>query len=581
MKHRTLLLALLLATSWAAAQPVTATWESLNRRPYPQWFTDAKLGIFVHWGLYSVPAYASPEGYGEWFYRGLMTHQPSRMRIMSLYADTTQPVFVQYKTLADHWHAELWKPRQWASLFKQAGARYVMLVTKHHDGYCLWDSPQQPQWNSTTSGPHRNIVGELTEAVRAEGLRMCFYYSLPEWSNPRHIWMEDAPEHIEGYVNDYMVPQFKDLVLRYRPDAIFPDGDWENTPEQFHSQELIAWYYNTVGSDAIVGNRWGQGTPHGFLTPEYSAGIARTDVPWAECRGLGRSFGLNRGELLENYLSATELIQHFVELVAHGGGMILNVGPAADGTIPLIQQERLLQLGQWLQVNGEAIYESRPFAIPCQRSSRRRVVNHVESVDFDWVRNAPLREMTVDSFDITFTAEVEVPTSGAYTLLAEANDEMRVLVDGKQRLLARTGQADSVQLQLKAGQHLKMQLEYHEHDLEAVARLLWRMPGSKKFTALKGDWAMDARWMGTDRCFTLRDNNLYVFEFERPGTTLEIPNMPQLSKKAVVQLLGTSRPLQWKQQRDGTLLLDLHQVDLHELNALDHAWVIKISNHVR
>ena len=206
-----ILIMLLLAglTTQAQVQP---TWESLNQRGYPQWFQDAKLGIFIHWGLYSVPAYASKEGYGEWFYRGLMQKVPERTRIMSYYADTTKPVFDQYKELTKFWHAELWNPDDWAQMFKDAGAKYVVLVTKHHDGYCLWDSPFQPEWNSVVSGPGRNIVEELTTAVRDKGLRMGFYYSLPEWSNPRHIWMVDPDNEIGDYVDNYMVPQFKELV---------------------------------------------------------------------------------------------------------------------------------------------------------------------------------------------------------------------------------------------------------------------------------------------------------------------------------------------------------------------------------
>ena len=135
------------------AQQVKPSWESLNERVYPQWFQDAKLGIFVPWGLYSVPAYASKEGYGEWFYRGLMQKEPERMRIMSYYADTTKPVFDQYKELTNYWHAELWNPEDWAVLFQNAGARYVVLVTKHHDGYCLWDSQGTTRRNNFV---HRN-----------------------------------------------------------------------------------------------------------------------------------------------------------------------------------------------------------------------------------------------------------------------------------------------------------------------------------------------------------------------------------------------------------------------------------------
>lgn len=149
--------------------------------------------------------------------------------------------------------------------------------------------------------------------------------------------------------------------MRYQPTVLFTDGEWRNSAEQWHATELISWYYNTVGDKAIVNDRWGSGQQHGFRTPEYTGRAKLNDRPWAECRGIGRSFGLNRNEPLENYLTSDELIRHFVILVAAGGGLTINVGPAADGTIPMLQQERLLDLGRWLEVNGEAIYGSQPY----------------------------------------------------------------------------------------------------------------------------------------------------------------------------------------------------------------------------
>ena len=451
MKKILFFTALLASSISICAQHIEPTWESLNARPYPQWFSDAKLGIFIHWGLYSLPAYASKEGYGEWFYRGLMNGDADRRGIMSLYADTTLPILDQYKKLTDHWHAELWNPRGWARMFRDAGAKYVVLVTKHHDGYCLWDSPQQPEWNSNVSGPKRNIVEELTEAVRSEGLRMGFYYSLPEWTNPRHIWMKDPDSTIVDYVDNYMVPQFKELVTRYKPSLIFADGDWQNSAEQFRSKELIAWYYNLVVYVAIVIDRWGNGTQHGFKTPEYSAGLNINGSspsqregdpkgggvrPWAECRGIGRSFGYNRNEDLDNFLTDRELIQHFCELVAHGGGLTLNVGPMADGTIPLIQQERLHALGHWLEVNGVAIYGAHPYSTsggvvtPCQRTRNTAELPVSGTINYDWVRNAPLKGMPVDNYEIHWHGIYDAPEKGWYQFKAVADDEMTVVSAG-------------------------------------------------------------------------------------------------------------------------------------------------------
>jgi alpha-L-fucosidase len=591
------------------SQTVEPTWESLNQRSYPQWFSDAKLGIFVHWGLYSVPAYASTEGYAEWFYRGLMVGDSGRQAVMSLYADTTQAVFDQYAALADHWHAELWRPDQWANLFRRSGARYVLLVTKHHDGYCLWDSPLQPTWNSTMSGPRRNIVEELTAAVRNEGLRMGFYYSLPEWTNPRHIWMRDADDSIADYVDNYMVPQFKELVRRFRPDVIFSDGDWQNTAEQFHAEELISWYYNLVGPDAVVNNRWGRGTAHGFLTPEYSQGIVDVTTPWAECRGVGRSFGFNRNEDVENFLTDRQLIQHFCELVSAGGGLTLNVGPMADGTIPFIQQERLLALGRWLEVNGEAIYGTTPYVdADCHGNviSNHTVYSRTtaslpdaSAIGYDWVRNAPLKQMPVDHFSIRWVGMVEAPADGDYIFRIEANDEATVSYLTPEASAEWVGELgdealsgfepqmqyhhswaenDGAQrtLHLHKGERRLFCVDYREKDLEATVHFTWSRDGGKRFEPVPAAWKGKATWERTMRCFTRKGSDLYVIEFERPGRQLTLGDLPRLKKGTTIQLLGTTAELKWKQQKDGSVVVDLSPVSAAEMNRLEHAWVFKI-----
>lgn len=577
--------------SVSQAQTVEPNWKSINERGYPWWFSDARLGIFVHWGLYSVPAYASKEGYGEWFYRGLMTGDTARRRIMSLYADTTLPVFEQYAELTKHWKAELWNPDEWAQLFKDAGARYVVLVTKHHDGYCLWDSPQQPAWNSTVSGPRRNIVEELTAAVHRKGLRMGFYYSLPEWSNPRHIWMQDPPKKIGDYVDNYMVPQFKELVGRYRPDLIFTDGDWLNSAKQFRSEELISWYYNTVGPNAIVNDRWGSGTQHGFRTPEYSAGLSgQGNRPWAECRGIGRSFGFNRNEDVANFLTDRQLIQHFCELVATGGGLTLNVGPMADGTIPFIQQERLLALGRWLKINGEAIYGSEPpdDGWRCKPVIMIKDYKHIvkwlpvsDSIGFDWVRNSPDPTIAVDDFSVIWEGTVTVPADGKYTLRAEADDEI-IVTRGDDTLLyynknwAENDRAEKT-MKLKQGQELPLKVHFFEKDLEASARLLWSKDGGE-FEPVPSAWKGMASSYQTVRCYTRRGDAFYILLFDRPGQQVKVPLDFILPAEATIRLLGTNDNLPWKQDKDYLTTIDLSAVNPDQLNALEHVWVLKIDD---
>ena len=219
-----------------------------------------------------------------------------------------------------------------------------------------------------------------------------------------------------------------------------------------------------MGPDAIVNDRWGAGSDIGFKTPEYSAGLKLTDRPWAEVRGLGRSFGLNRNEALEAYLTPGELVHAFARAVAAGGGMILNVGPGADGQIPLLQQERLLQLGKWLEVNGEAIYGSRPWT----RSGEVREVTLERidpAIDFDWVRNGPGRPIREDEFTAEWTGFVVPSFSETYTFEVDADDQMQLWVDGV--LLV-----DPMGYEMKAGIPVPIRVEYREEEVNAWARLL-------------------------------------------------------------------------------------------------------------
>ena len=158
-----------------------------------------------------------------------------------------------------------------------------------------------------------------------------------------------------------MIPQFKDVVTRYKPSIIFTDGEWEMTSSQWHSPELLAWLFNDspVKDEVVVNDRWGSDTRHkhgGYWTTEYTPGMSGMDHPWEESRGMGFSYGYNRAETLEDYHTGRELVIMLVDIVSRGGNLLLDIGPRADGTIPVIMEERLLQIGDWLKVNGEAIY---------------------------------------------------------------------------------------------------------------------------------------------------------------------------------------------------------------------------------
>ena len=205
---------------------------------------------------------------------------------------------------------------------------------------------------------------------------MGVYYSLYEWYNP--LWLTDKPR----YVREHMFPQFKDLVTRYKPAIIFSDGEWDLTSAEWHSPELLAWLFNEspVKDDVVINDRWGKDTRHkhgGYWTTEYTPGMTGMDHPWEESRGMGFSYGYNRAERVEDYHTGRELVLMLVDLVSRGGNLLLDIGPDADGTIPVIMEERLLQIGDWLKVNGEAIYGTKPWKNTrqwsCRRTSQGRV----------------------------------------------------------------------------------------------------------------------------------------------------------------------------------------------------------------
>lgn len=354
-------------------QQYQPAWESLDKRPVPGWFEDSKFGIFIHWGVYSVPAWG-PTGdsvgvydkYAEWYWNKLLNTESKVNKLFSEFHLKNYGPNFKYQDFAPMFKAELFEPDQWAELFKESGAKYVVLTSKHHEGFTLWPSGQSWNWNSVDIGPHRDLCGDLTASVKKQGLHMGFYYSLYEWYNP--IYRSD----LNKYVDNHMIPQMKDLVTRYTPDILWTDGEWDKTSKEWKSEEFLAWLYNEspVKENIVVNDRWGSETRSlhgGIFTTEYGLvgekeGIDETNIrPWEECRGIGTSFGYNRAENLESYSSADDLIKLLVSTVAGGGNLLLDIGPASDGTIPVIMQQRLLEIGKWLKVNGEAIYGTRAF----------------------------------------------------------------------------------------------------------------------------------------------------------------------------------------------------------------------------
>eukprot|EP01137_Pigoraptor_chileana_P023801 Opistho-2@90706 len=350
--------ALLSAAVVASAGPFTPEWASLDTRACPDWYDDAKFGIFIHWGVYSVPAWSPVGEYAEWYWHSLATEEATQ----AFHNRTYGPGF-KYTEFADMFKAELFDADAWADLFQRSGAKYIVPTSKHHEGFTLWPSAQSWNWNAVDVGPKRDLLKEIMSAVRSKGLHAGMYFSLYEWFHPLYIGPKPSQ-----YVDQVMLPQLYDLVNNYQPDVLWTDGQWEHNATFWHSEEFLAWLFNEspVKDTIVINDRWGSETPGvhgGFYTPEYSSTVY-SDHKWEENSGIDvHSFGLNRNTPADKYSTATDIIALLVRSVCFGGNLLLDIGPAADGTIPPVMAERLLQVGDWLRVNGEAIYATRTWKV--------------------------------------------------------------------------------------------------------------------------------------------------------------------------------------------------------------------------
>jgi len=354
-----------------------ATIESLSRHALPAWYDGAKLGIFIHWGLYSVPGWAvltpeselrklSPEEYlkrnpyAEWYLNTVrLEGSPTQEYDKEHYGAGHD-----YYAFAEKFDQEIqkWNPDEMAKAFEMAGARYVVLTSKHHEGFTLWPSevanPKLPKERRHAS---RDIVGQLSQAVRAHGMRMGLYYSGGyDWTfvpGPIRNWKQakEVEPQSEAY-GKYADAHIRELIAKYKPAVLWNDI---NYPKSGHPLEIMAEYYNAI-PDGVIDDRFG--VKHSdFVSPEYETLSKISEKKWEECRGLGRSFGYNRAEGEKETIAKDELIYLLVDIVSKNGNLLLDVGPEADGTIPAVQMDRLKALGAWLQQNGEGIYGTHPW----------------------------------------------------------------------------------------------------------------------------------------------------------------------------------------------------------------------------
>ena len=343
----------------------------------PQWYRDAKLGFFIHWGLYSVPAWATTHGpggvpvedaythhqYAEWYGNTVrIAGSPTWERHQRVFG-----VGTSYEDLADLWRAEAFDADAFVAELVGAGARYVIPTTKHHEGFCLWDTASTG-FNAARRGPRRDLVRELHDATRAAGARFGVYYSgALDWHVSDFPPIESDTDLFRFRRNDrqfarYSAEQLEELVARFAPDVLWNDIEWPDggkDADEHSLAELFRRYFAAV-PDGVINDRWG--VPyHGFLTREYSHVPDIMADPWEATRGLGFSFGFNQDEDDSHSMSGAALIRLLVDVVSKNGNLLINVGPRADGSIPELQLAAMRELGAWLRTNGGAVYGTRPW----------------------------------------------------------------------------------------------------------------------------------------------------------------------------------------------------------------------------
>ena len=370
----------------AAKPPFQPTWESLKNYQTPAWFRDAKFGIFIHWGVYAVPAYFS-----EWYPRE-MYHKdsPAYQHHLATYGP---PDKFGYKDFIPLFTADRFNADQWLDVFKRAGARYIVPVAEHHDGFAMYKT-KLTKWNAVDMGPRRDIIGELAAATRKQGLifglsshriEHWWFYGFgqqvgsdvqdPRYADlygPAHVYDpftkgDKAPAMTPEFMRDWQA-RTTELVDNYHPQLVWFDW-WIEQPElEPYKQQFAAYYYNK-------GREWNQGVVINYKNTAFPEGTAVYDIerssskatkqyPWQTDTSVGKkSWGYIEGE--ENK-SPNELIDELVDIVSKNGNLLLNIGPKADGTITPEQTAVLLDMGKWLTVNGEGIYGTRPWTVAAE-----------------------------------------------------------------------------------------------------------------------------------------------------------------------------------------------------------------------
>lgn len=353
----------------------TADWQSLKKYSVPDWYRDAKFGIFIHWGVYSVPSFGS-----EWYARRMyLKEEKDYQHHLTTYGAQNK---FGYKDFIPAFRAENFDANKWLDIIKKSGARYVIPVAEHHDGFAMYETALS-KWNAVEMGPHKDIIGEIAKATREHGLIFGLSsHRIEHWwyMNGGRKFDSDVndpnyadfygPAHEENetmspeYMNDWLL-RCTELVDKYQPQVFWFDWWIEQPALDPYRKNFAAYYYNK-------GLQWKKGVVLNYKNNAYPDGTAVLDLergkldvirdlPWQTDDAIGyKSWSYIPDE---KYKTAKYLVNNLIDIVSKNGNLLLNISPKADGTIPVEQQELLLAIGKWLSINGEAIYGTRPWKI--------------------------------------------------------------------------------------------------------------------------------------------------------------------------------------------------------------------------
>jgi len=385
----------------SAAAKYQPTWESLKKYEAPGWYKDAKFGIFIHWGVYSVPAKGS-----EWYPRQMYEkNDRTYHHHRSVWGDQSE---FGYKDFIPMFKAQRWDPDEWVELFKKGGAKFVVPVAEHHDGFAMYDSTHT-RFNSVKMGPKRDVVGELAKAVRAAGMKLGtsshyafnwdYYTHSKEFDtgDPAYYGLYGRPHDDKKPADNQFIEHWyartMEIVDKYQPDILYFDFGFNKPEFETHRKKLAAEYYNRAAA-------WGKEVVLNYKDQAYPDGAAVLDLErhrlnhirktvWqTDTMVTRRSWGYIGDD---DYKSVDQLIDMLVDVVSKNGVLLLNVGPRADGTITKKARNILTEIGSWLDINGEAIYDTRPWhtfaegphlSSPRERRSRPYVPFTAEDIRF-------------------------------------------------------------------------------------------------------------------------------------------------------------------------------------------------------